>query len=158
MKTPLVAAAIIALSVSPLVAFAHGDENRDVNSYSFGTPAEEANATRTINIEASDDKFAPSEITVKQGETIRFVVTNTGKHVHDFNIGDMTSQQEHAQMMAKMPDMHDDDDPTARTIKRGEVARIAWTFNKIPADPIEIDCLVPGHYEKGMMIKVNLIP
>ena len=157
MKRTLLITTVAALIFAPLVADAHGEEDRDINSYSFGTPAEEAAATRTINIEASDDKFTPSEITIKKGETIKFVVTNTGKHAHDFNIGDVPSQQEHALMMAKMPDMHDDDDPTARTVNRGETETIAWIFNKRPADPVEIDCLEDDHYEKGMMIRVTLV-
>jgi uncharacterized cupredoxin-like copper-binding protein len=157
MKKPLLIAAVIALTFTPFVAYAHDDEVHDKNGYTFGTPAKESDATRTIEIKASDDKFTPSEITIKQGETIKFVVTNTERHAHDFNIGDVAAQQEHAQMMAKMPDMqHGDDDPTTRSINRGETKTIAWTFNKRPADPIEIDCLEPGHYEKGMTIKITL--
>lgn len=150
----LLLTAIAILSFAHLV-YAH-DEDRDMNSYSFGTPAKEADATRTINVEASDDEFSPSQIAIKQGETIKFVVTNTGRHTHDFNIGDVPSQQEHARMMEKMPGMQHENDPTARTIKRGETQTIAWTFDKRPADPIEIDCLELGHYEKGMTIKVTL--
>lgn len=146
--------AIIVLMFASHIVYAHGNENHAVNGYSFGAPAKEADATRTINIEAKDNEFVPSEIAVRQGETIKFVITNTGKHVHDFNIGDIPSQREHALMMEKMPDMHHENDPTARTINRGETKTIAWTFDKRPTDPIEIDCLELGH--DSMSIKVVL--
>jgi len=157
MKTPLFIATLVAFSVVPFVTYAHGDEDHGKKDYSFGTPAKESDATRTIAVKASDDmKFTPSELTVKQGETIKFLVTNTGQLVHEFNVGDVPSQRAHALMMEKMPDMHHEGDPTVLTLKPGETKSLVWSFNKRPTAPIEIACQEVGHYKQGMKIKVTL--
>ena len=53
---------------------------------SIGTAGKAASATRTININMLDNLYEPKEIAVKEGETIRFIVKNSGELVHEFNI------------------------------------------------------------------------
>jgi len=43
--------------------------------------------TRSITVEMYDNYYEPEEISVKPGETVRFVVENKGNLVHEFNVG-----------------------------------------------------------------------
>jgi uncharacterized cupredoxin-like copper-binding protein len=62
-----------------------------------GTPEQ----PREIAIRMDDTlRFDPAEITVGAGEFVRFVLTNTGAATHDFLIGDLETQGEHAAEMA----------------------------------------------------------
>lgn len=134
--------------------FGFADAGHDHNKrVSFGSPGKESEITRTIELQAADDmRFTPGKIDVKQGETIKFVVKNTGKLRHEFAIGDRASQRAHALMMKKMPNMKHEDDPTAVTIDPGETKTVIWKFDKKPAGPLEFACHEPGHYEAGMKI------
>ena len=43
--------------------------------------------TKVINVKMFDNYYEPDEITVKKGETVKFIVTNMGALVHELNIG-----------------------------------------------------------------------
>ncbi|PZP60006.1 MAG: hypothetical protein DI604_31780, partial [Delftia acidovorans] len=54
----------------------------------IGKPGVASKATRTINIDMADTmRFTPSSIQVKQGETVRFTVKNTGQVKHELSLG-----------------------------------------------------------------------
>jgi uncharacterized cupredoxin-like copper-binding protein len=62
--------------------------------------------TRTVTVDMSDTmRFNPASMTVKEGEVIRFVVKNSGKLKHEMVIGSASELKEHAQLMAKFPEM-----------------------------------------------------
>ncbi len=100
---------------------------------------------------ALDIKYDKAKIRVKAGETIKFVVTNTGKLCHEFIVGSMKEQRQHAEMMKQMPDMVHEDANTL-TIEPGETKNLIWQFTN--AGTLEVACHVPGHYEAGMVSKV----
>lgn len=140
------------LLMAPSV-FAHGDREKP---YSFGEPASAAEATRTIAIAAlSDLRFDPQSITIKPNEVITFVVTNKDSKLHEFDIGDKESLRMHQKMMAEMPDMQHGDDETSITLYPGETKSLTWRFNKKTDDPVELACLIAGHYKGGMKISVT---
>lgn len=128
------------------------------HGYSFGEPGKAAEASRTIAIEANDQmRFIHEPFEIKQGETVRFEVRNSGKVRHEFSIGDAASQRAHALMMKKMPDMQHGDDPSAVTLEPGESKTLVWKFSKaIPAGQVLFACQIPGHFEAGMHSKVKL--
>jgi uncharacterized cupredoxin-like copper-binding protein len=101
-------------------------------------------------ITASDDfRFNPGEITVKEGETIAFVLTNTGQLPHELVIGDEEVQAEHEEEMADIHAMEEmGDKPYAVEAHAGDTATLVYTFD----DPgtLLIGCHVPGHYDAGM--------
>ncbi len=101
-------------------------------------------------------RFTPGQIEVRQGETIKFVVTNVGRLRHEFSIGDRASQRAHALMMKKMPNMKHEDDPATVTVEPGQTKTVIWKFDKKPASPLEFACHEPGHYEAGMKAGVAL--
>jgi uncharacterized cupredoxin-like copper-binding protein len=69
-----------------------------------GRPGEAADVDRTIEVEAGDIYFDREVIEVRPGETIRFVVRNTGETLHDFTIGTAAAQARHRQEMTAMMD------------------------------------------------------
>lgn len=89
--------------------------------------------------------------TIRQGEVIKFVVTNQGAGEHEFSIGDTASQRAHAKLMAKNPDMKHDGDPTAVTLAPGETAVVIWKFSKAVQGQVVFACQMPGHYDAGMV-------
>lgn len=92
---------------------------------------------------------------IRQGEVVRFVVTNEGELLHEFSIGNAEEQKRHAAMMRKMPDMVHQDGNTL-SLKPGETGELLWRFQGDPA--VVFACNVPGHYEAGMYKSVSVAP
>ena len=70
--------------------------------YAFGHPAAAEQATRTVEVTLGDMYFEPQSLTVKKGETVRFVLVNNGRLLHEFNLGDAAMHAAHQQEMLKM--------------------------------------------------------
>ena len=133
----------LALITVSSVALAHGEE-----SFPFGHPGKAGDVDRVIKVGATEFKFDPATIDVKQGETIRFEVTNTGKISHEFTLGTKAEQAEHDKEMEEHPNMKMDDDPNGITVPVGKTESLVWTFTKPMT--IRYACHVPGHYAAGM--------
>lgn len=111
--------------------------------------------TRTIEITMLDTmRFVPEHISVKQGETVRLKVKNVGKVMHELVIGTKQELDTHAEMMKKHPNM-EHDEPYMAHVSPGKSADIIWNFNR--AGQFDFACLLPGHYEAGMVGKINVI-
>lgn len=118
----------------------------------FGIAGDPTKVTRAINVSMSDAmRFNPSQIQVKQGETIKFVVKNDGKLMHEMVIGTMKDLKEHAELMRKHPGM-EHDEPYMAHVQPGKTEEIVWQFNQ-PGE-FNIACLVAGHFEAGMVGKI----
>jgi uncharacterized cupredoxin-like copper-binding protein len=114
----------------------------------IGKPGVAAKAHRTVTIEMSDNmRYTPSTIEVKQGETVRFLVRNTGKVKHELSLGTEKELREHLEQMKKFPDM-EHDEPGKVTLSPGKQGEIVWQFTQ--AGRVDFACLIPGHYEAGM--------
>ena len=92
-------------------------------------------------------RYTPSNIQVKQGETVRFVVKNVGQVKHELSLGTEKELLEHLEQMKKFPDM-EHDEPGKVTLAPGKQGEIVWQFTK--AGAVNFACLMPGHYEAGM--------
>ncbi|MGV8713005.1 MAG: cupredoxin domain-containing protein, partial [Nitrosomonas sp.] len=74
------------------------------NSYSateaidIGHPGDVGKVTRTIDLSQVDNRFLPAELTVEEGETIRFEIKNNGSSRHEMLIGSMADLKEVAGM------------------------------------------------------------
>ena len=98
-KVLLAASAGVLLSATAWAAGGHKGGH-----YSFGEPGREGEVTRTVEVTATDDMELHMDLdSIRQGETIEFVVTNTGQTPHEFSIGDTGSQRAHANLMKKNP-------------------------------------------------------
>ena len=127
-------------------AWAH-DEHRDPE-YAWGRPGEKAAAARTVRVEMDDTlRYSPARISVRRGETIRFVVHNRGKLPHEMVIGNERELREHAVAMRAHPGMQHDE-PYMAQVPPGEARELAWTFTN--PGTFTFGCLVPGHWEGGM--------
>lgn len=155
---PVTLIAVLILCARAGAALAdEGHDHRHQAASGFGSPGKEAQVTRTVEVIASDDmRFRPARIDIKRGETIRFVVKNTGKIPHEFSIGDRSAHKAHAAMMKSMPGMHHEDSETTVTVEPGKAKTIVWKFDGQPNSPLEIACNIPGHYEAGMKTQVVL--
>lgn len=124
--------------------------------FDFGEPADAAAADRMVEMEMLDSlAFDPASVEVAHGETVTFRVTNTGKLVHDFTLGDEVTQEAHtAEMvdMAPMDEMGGQGDPNAMTVESGETKELTWSFTE-PGELL-IAYQIPGHADAGMVADV----
>ncbi|WP_296753459.1 cupredoxin family protein [Thiobacillus sp.] len=154
--TPLLLAALLAL---PLAVNAHGDRTHApaaAEQTPWGIAGEAGQVTRTIALDMSDAmRFAPDSLTVEEGETVRFIVNNRGRMLHELVIGTPDALAGHAAMMAKFPDMvHDEAYMTH--VDPGQAGEIVWHFNR--SGRFEFACLIAGHYEAGMRGTLVVVP
>ena len=162
---PLVFSAFAALVLGSAGVNAHSDSGRKQPAPASGASADAGNAStpfgrpgnpravgRTVTIRMSDAmRFTPDSVTVKRGETIRFVVRNEGKVLHEMVLGDDEGLKAHAALMRKFPEM-EHDEPYMVHVSPGKTGEMIWTFDK--PGQIGFACLIPGHYEAGMTGKV----
>ncbi len=149
------AVASLALSASAFAAGSHsgGHAHGDAES-AIGKPGAASKVTRTVTVDMTDNmRFTPASIQVKQGETVRFVVRNKGKVKHEMSLGTEKELLEHLEVMKKFPDM-EHDEPGKVTLAPGKQGEILWQFTK--AGTVNFACLMPGHYEAGMVGKVGV--
>lgn len=119
-----------------------------------GMPAPAEQATQTIKVSLTDDMkmhFSPA-LNIKQGDIVRFVVSNNGQMPHEFSVGSIDEQDKHRAMMRSMPNMEHSDGTTI-TLQAGETAELGWHF--MGQSFVELSCNIPGHAEAGM--KMNTI-
>lgn len=126
----------------------HGMHDHAAESYDFGHPGTDDAVTRTVAIDATDLKFNPTTVQVHVGDTIRFVIHNSGQVDHEFMLADAAAQAAHDQEMAAMPEMKMDH-PNGVRLRPGETVSLIWTFTK--AAQLQFACHVPGHYAAGML-------
>ena len=116
--------------------------------HAWGREGDPKKAARTIAVDMADTmRFTPSEIRVRRGDTVRFVVSNSGKVMHEMVIGTREELEKHAELMKKHPGM-EHDEPYMAHVAPGRKEEIAWTFTK--RGTFMYGCLVPGHWEAGM--------
>lgn len=104
--------------------------------------------SRTIKVDLADTmRFTPSVLDVKQGETIRFSLKNSGKVRHEFILNSEKEIKAHLEQMKKFPEM-EHDEPNMKSLAPGQSAEVIWQFTHL--GKIHFSCLSPGHYEAGM--------
>ena len=143
----------------------------------IGEKGKLSKVNRTIEIKMYDNYFEPNEIIIKKGETIKFIVSNYGELVHEFNIATKEMHIKHQPEMMKMVEnqilladkidkkkmkqMAKKDHSIAHShsnsvlLEPNEINEIIWKFSTTAN--LEAACNVPGHYEIGMVanIKIN---
>ena len=154
-----------------LNSVAYADKNMKI-----GSKGNETDVTRVIKVVMYDNYYEPSSFQIKEGETIKFEVENAGMLVHEFNIANkmmhMNHQPEMIKMaengillafsidkekmkkMAKMDKSMGHSHSNSVLLEPNEKGDIVWKFEN--AMNIEIACNVPGHYQTGMIAKVDI--
>jgi len=160
MKHAIRSGLLLAVVIAVQPAFAHegqaAKKSQAMNKEQqpWGIAGEAKDVRRTIEIAMSDDmRFTPSTIEVKQGETLRFVLRNHGKVLHEMVIGTAKALEEHAALMQKFPGM-EHDEPHMAHVASGRKGQLVWKFNR--AGEFDFACLIPGHYQAGMVGKIKV--
>lgn len=152
----------LAVAISSLSASAHGDAEHAKTKGDmvrkeqkpWGIAGDAKAVTRTIEIRMSDRmRFTPDVIDVREGETVRLVHRNGGKVLHEFVLGTKQELDAHAALMQKFPQM-EHDEPYMAHVRAGRKGEMVWTFNR--AGEFDFACLIPGHYQAGMVGKVRV--
>ena len=82
----IAASALVAISFNSFAGGNHGGghdgggaKGHGSAESAIGQPGQAGKVTRTVNVEMADTmRFTPANIAAKQGETIRFVIKNSG--------------------------------------------------------------------------------
>jgi uncharacterized cupredoxin-like copper-binding protein len=152
---------LLCVAASPVAA--HGDEAHGKNAAkgapkeqtAWGIAGEADEVVETVEIRMADTmRFTPDRLTVRVGQTVRFVMFNEGKLMHELVIGTKPVLDQHAALMRKHPTM-EHDEPYMAHVAPGRHAEIVWKFNR--AGEFDFACLIAGHYESGMVGKVTVV-
>ena len=152
-------------------SLAYADKNMKI-----GSKGNESDISRVIKVIMYDNYYEPSSFQINAGETIKFEVENAGELVHEFNIANKMMHMKHQPEMEKMVDneiLFADSIDKNKMKKMAKIDKsmghshsnsvllepkqkgnIIWRFDN--AVNIEVACNVPGHYQAGMIAKVNI--
>jgi uncharacterized cupredoxin-like copper-binding protein len=135
-------------AAAPAASAAHASHAARPATYAFGRPGDARKVTRTIHVTMDDSyRFTPSDVTIRRGQTVRFVISNIGQQMHEMVLGSTDELKAHAQLMRRFPDMEHADANMAH-VQPGEKGEIVWQFTR-PGE-YAFGCLIAGHYEAGM--------
>ena len=141
----------------------------------IGQKGDPAEVVKVIKVKMYDNYYEPSEFKIKKNQTIKFIVYNYGEFVHEFNIATKEMHLKHQPEMMKMveneilltdridkkkmKEMSKKDNSMSHShsnsvlVEPNTSAEIIWKFNT--EAKLEAACNVPGHYEAGMIAKIN---
>ena len=154
-----------------LNSLAYADKNMKI-----GSKGNETDVTRVIKVVMYDNYYEPSSFKIKEGETVKFEVENAGMLVHEFNIANKMMHMKHQpemikmaengillafsidkekmKKMAKMDKSMGHSHSNSVLLEPKQKGDIIWKFDN--AVKVEVACNVPGHYQAGMIAKVNI--
>ena len=137
-----------------------------------GNPSE---VEKVIKVKMYDNYYEPKKFKVKKNQTIKFIVYNYGDLVHEFNIATKKMHHKHQPEMMrmveneilladridkkKMKELSKKDHSMSHShsnsvlLEPNQSSEIIWKFNTNV--DLEAACNVPGHYEAGMIAKIN---
>ncbi len=143
----------------------------------LGEKGNPSDVSKVIVVKMYDNYYEPKKFEVKKNQTVKFVVYNYGELVHEFNIAtkemhlkhqpEMLRMAENEILLAnridkkKMKELSKTDHAMGHShsnsvlLEPNQSAELIWKFNT-NAD-LEAACNVPGHYEAGMIAKINNI-
>ena len=152
-------------------SLAYADKNMKI-----GSKGKESEVSRVVKVVMYDNIYEPSSFQIKAGETVKFEVENAGMLVHEFNIANKMMHMEHQpemmkmvengillafsidkekmKKMAKMDKSMGHSHSNSVLLEPRQKGEIIWKFDN--AVNIEVACNVPGHYQAGMIAKVDI--
>lgn len=147
-STPVPSAAPVATATAAATESASVPPATAATSAPTATP----DADGVVEITMTDAmRFEPNEITVRAGDSVRFVISNVGVVQHEAIIGTPQEQRDHAEEMAA-GDVHYHSNGVL--VEPGETGEFETWF---PAGQYLIACHLPGHYEAGMVGLLNVV-
>jgi uncharacterized cupredoxin-like copper-binding protein len=156
MKKTIIAASLAAFALPALASGNH--EGGHGEKMAAGEPGKKSKVTQTIVVtmkETDDGKmlFVPASFKVREGQTVKFSIRNSGETDHEFVLDTQDEIMEHKKVMEKFPEM-EHDDPNAIRLAAGKSGEIIWKFTN--GGTFTFACLVPGHYDAGMHGEVTV--
>jgi uncharacterized cupredoxin-like copper-binding protein len=145
MRQRFARSALVGLAV---MLSACGSDSSDV-----GESAPAGEATRTVEVTITAAKqYQPASLTVAPGEVVTFKVTNASGELHEFMMGDASSQQKHDKEMAAMGtgSMKMADQPDYVDIDPGQTKQLTWKFPDKSGATVIYGSHVPGDYAGGL--------
>ena len=152
-------------------SLAYADKNMKI-----GSKGKESEVSRVVKVVMYDNYYEPSSFQIKAGETVKFEVENAGMLVHEFNIANKMMHMEHQpemmkmvengillafsidkekmKKMAKIDKLMGHSHSNSVLLEPRQKGEIIWKFDN--AVNIEVACNVPGHYQAGMIAKVDI--
>ncbi len=147
LAAPLLAAMLV-VSGSGWITPLHAHEGEH---FSAGVPGDPSKPARAVKVSMQEDgkkmRYEPARIEVRQGEQIRFLISNDGIYNHEFMLATVAENRKHGALMKKYPDM-EHADPNAVTVAPYVAMELLWKFTR--KGEFEYACLIDGHYEAGM--------
>jgi len=161
-RTMIMTGAAVGIAAAGSNVFAHSKDDHGKKSgpvkkeqKPWGIAGDAKAARRTVEVKMTDNmRFTPDRLEVRQRETIRFVIRNDGKLLHEYVLGTKKELDEHAALMVKFPTM-EHDEPYMAHVAPGKTGQIVWTFNR--AGEFDFACLIAGHYQAGMVGKIKVV-
>ena len=147
----------VALALAPVLIFAAcssgGSSGSPLAASASPSPVASSSGQR-IEVKLSDAlKMEPAAMTAKVGQSVTFVVTNTGSTEHEFYVGDEAAQMKHSEEMMGMSQMAHDE-AMGIGVKPGETKELTITFPT--AGALIAGCHVSGHYAAGMKATIQV--
>ena len=141
----------------------------------IGVEGQKEKIDRVIKVLMYDNYYQPNKFKIKKNETIKFIIENKGQLVHEFNIATKEMHLKHQPEMMmmvekeilladkidknKMQEMSKKNPAMAHShsnsvlLSPGEKTELIWKFSNTVE--IEAACNVPGHYDVGMIAKID---
>ena len=117
---------------------------------SASASATKASPTRTVVLTVSQSRFSATELTVKRGETVRFVVRNTDPIDHELIIGPKSTHDRHESgREAWHP-------PVPGEVSVPLFAEASTTYTFTERGTTLFGCHLPGHWDYGMVGRVEV--
>jgi uncharacterized cupredoxin-like copper-binding protein len=124
----------------------------EASSQSGATEAPAASGNQ-VNITLADNTIEASTTTFQVGVPYTFVITNSGRHAHNFNINppvSVTGSLEEALNKALLA-------VPQEQLGVGQTATVDFTFPDSAAGQLlEFSCLIRKHYEDGMKVDITV--
>ena len=106
-----------------------------------------------VDITLADNTIEASTTTFQVGVPYTFVITNAGRHAHNFNINPPVSvagslEQAFGSALLTVPQ---------EQLSPGQTATVEFTFPDTAAGQLlEFSCLIRRHYEDGMKVDITV--
>ena len=143
----------------------------------IGEKGDPVEVSKVIIVKMYDNYYEPNKFEIKKNQTIKLIVHNYGELVHEFNIATKAMHLKHQPEMMKMveneilladkidkkkmKELSKKDHSMSHShsnsvlLEPNQSAEIIWKFNT--EAELEVACNVPGHFEDGMIAKINKI-
>lgn len=150
------------LATTAFAAHGHGGHGgahaigtpRDPGETSFGRPGDAKSISRTLRVEIEDARCrGPAEVGLQRGDTVQFVIRNTGTRMHELVLGTSHELGQHAEQSEKDPDL-DHDEPYIVHVEGGATTEMVWHFNRIGV--FSYGCLIHGKEGPLMGGRINV--